>query len=363
MLEHIKQLSLIYKVTLCLNLKLYPLSPDFDLKKIQIIDVPIERKVHFFKDLRALVFLFSIFWKARFDVVHTVSPKAGLLGMMAGYLAQTKYRFHTFTGQVWVNLGGPSKSFFKVMDRLICKMATQVFADSQSQIDFLVSEGICKNSEISLLGYGSISGVNLLRFMPNAIRRDGYRNSLLAGPNDVVFLFVGRVCRDKGIFDLLAAFKQISSNVDKSIWLWVVGPDEGGVEPELKVMYAELHNQIRWIGPCFEPENYMAAADVLVLPSYREGFGTVVIEAAACGIPAIAYKTEGITDAIENHVTGLLAKKYDINDLAYKMKELAINTYLRVSLGEGAYVRATKLFSSKAVTTSWLIFYKKILSK
>ena len=340
LLEHVKQLSLIYKVTLCLNLKLYPLSPDFDLKKIQVIDIPIERKVHFFKDLRTLLFLFSIFWKARFDVIHTVSPKAGLLGMMAGYLSQTKYRFHTFTGQVWVNLGGSSKSFFKVMDRLICKMATQVFADSQSQIDFLVSEGICKNSEISMLGYGSISGVNLLRFMPNALRRDGYRNRLLAEPNDVVFLFVGRVCRDKGIFDLLAAFKQILSNVDKNIWLWVVGPDEGGVEPELKAMYSELHNQIKWIGPCFEPENYMTAADVLVLPSYREGFGTVVIEAAACRIPAIAYKTEGITDAIENHVTGLLSRKYDANDLALKMKELAINTDLRVSLGENAYERA-----------------------
>lgn len=349
-------------MTLCLNLKLYTLSPDFDLKIIQIIDVPIERKVHFFKDLRTLILLISIFRKARFDVVHTVSPKAGLLGMMAGFFSQTQYRFHTFTGQVWANFGGPSKLFFKAMDHLICKMATQVFADSQSQIDFLVSEGICKNSEISLLGYGSISGVNLLRFIPNAIKRDGYRNLLLAGSNDIVFLFVGRVCRDKGIFDLMEAFKQLSSNVDKNIWLWIVGPDEGGVEPELKTMYPELQNQIKWIGPCFEPENYMAAADVLVLPSYREGFGTVVIEAAACRIPAIAYKTEGIIDAIENNVTGLLARKYDINNLALKMKELVINADLRMRLGKSAYERAIKLFSSDAVTTAWLIFYKKILS-
>ncbi len=363
MLEHIKQLSLIYKVTLCLNLKLYPLSPDFDLKKIQIIDAPIERKINFFKDIRALVFLFTIFRKARFDVVHTVSPKAGLLGMMAGYLSQTQYRFHTFTGQVWVNFSGTSKSFFKAIDRLTCKMAIQVFADSQSQIDFLVSEGICKNTEISLLGYGSISGVNLLRFMPNQIRSDLYRNSLLAAPNDVVFLFVGRVCRDKGIFDLLAAFKKISSNMDKKIWLWIVGPDEGGVESRLKVMYSELHDQIKWIGPCFEPENYMAAADVLVLPSYREGFGTVVIEAAACRIPAIAYETEGITDAIENQRTGLLARKYDINDLALKMKELAINSNLRLNLAEYAHERTIRFFSSKAVTTAWLNFYKKILSQ
>ena len=339
------------------------MAADFDQLKIQIIDVSIERKVNFFKDFGALLSLYSIFKKERFDVVHTVSPKAGLLGMMAGYLSQTKNRFHTFTGQVWVNFSSPSKSFFKAMDRLICRFTTQVFSDSQSQIDFLVAEGICKKSEIRQLGRGSISGVNLLRFMPNAIRLNDYRNTLSAGPNDVVFLFVGRVCRDKGIFDLLVAFKKITSGIEKNVCLWIVGPDEGGIEAELRVMYLELQNQIKWIGPCFEPENYMVADDVLVLPSYREGFGTVVIEAAACRIPTIAYQTEGITDAIENNGTGLLAKKYDTDDLALKMEELAVNADLRLSLGKNAYDRATKLFSSKAVTAEWLIFYKKILSQ
>jgi glycosyltransferase involved in cell wall biosynthesis len=361
LLEHIKKLSLIYKVTLCLNLKLYPLSPNFDLKKIQIIDVPIERKINLLKDCRALLVLLSIFKKERFDVVHTVSPKAGLLGIMAGYLSQIKNRFHTFTGQVWVNLSNPSKAFFKAMDRLICKMATQVFADSQSQIDFLVTEGICKKSEISLLGCGSISGVNLARFKPDAIKRSSYRKALSAQDGDIIFLFVGRVCRDKGIFDLFAAFNEIYTNFGKKVYLWVVGPDEGAVVPELEVMYSELANQVKWIGPSFEPESYMAAADILVLPSYREGFGSVVIEAAACSIPAITYVTEGITDAIENNRTGLLARKYDIKDLVLKMDLLVANVDLRIQLGENAYERAITLFSSDAITAEWLTFYKKLL--
>jgi len=363
LLEHIKQLSLFYKVTLCLNLNLYPLSAGFDLKKLQVIDVPIERKINLLKDFGALFALFALFNKERFDVVHTVSPKAGLLGMLAGFFSQTKNRFHTFTGQVWVNSNGLSKLFFKAIDRLICRLATQVFADSQSQIDFLITEGICKKSEICLLGNGSISGVNLSRFKPDLTARNSCRDLLAARESDIVYLFVGRVCRDKGIFDLLAAFNKITSNFESNVHLWVVGPDEGDVGPELKIMYPKLQNQVEWIGPSFEPEKYMAAADVLVLPSYREGFGSVVIEAAACKIPAIAYATEGITDAIEDQWTGLLAQKYDIEDLALKMNLLAVNTDLRLMLGLNAYERAMEFFSSDAVTTEWLIFYQKVLSK
>jgi len=363
LLEHIKQFSLTYKVTLCLNLKLYPLSAGFDLKKIQAINIPIERKINLFKDLRALFFLFILFKKERFDVVHTISPKAGLLGMIAGYLSKTQNCFHTFTGQVWVNLSGSSKLFFKVIDRFICKLATQVFADSQSQIDFLLAEGICRKSEICLLGHGSIAGVNLSRFKPDGEARKSFRDSLSAVEDDLIFLFVGRVCRDKGVFDLLAAFNKIAINSEKGLYLWMVGPDEEGIGPELKAMFPKLKNKVVWIGPSFEPEKYMAAADVLVLPSYREGFGSVIIEAAACKIPAIAYATEGTIDAIEDRRTGLLVKKFDVEDLVLNMNLLIANAHLRLTLGMNAYERAVKSFSSVVVTAAWLVFYQKVLAK
>ncbi|MBT8552005.1 glycosyltransferase family 4 protein [Polynucleobacter paneuropaeus] len=281
LLEHIKKLSEYFKVTLCLNLQLYPLSPDFDLKKIQVIDIPIERKIHPFKDVEALHILLSLFRSERFDAVHTVSPKAGLLGILAAYLAHINNRFHTFTGQVWVNTRGIRRSFYKLIDRLICKMATGVFADSQSQIDFLISQGICKKNEISMLGSGSISGVNLSRFRPNLEIRTQYRKLFGVSDGDIVFLFVGRLCKDKGIYDLLLAFENNYSQLKGGEYLWLVGPDEEGVEEQVKATYPELENQIQWIGSSFEPEKYMAAADILVLPSFREGFGSVVIEAAA----------------------------------------------------------------------------------
>jgi glycosyltransferase involved in cell wall biosynthesis len=361
LLEHVKQLSLLYKVTLCLNLSLYPLSEDFDLKKVRVINIAIQRRIHPIKDIVTLFALFNVFRKEKFDAIHTVSPKAGLLGMLAAFFSGTKNRIHTFTGQIWATSNGLSKYFYKSIDRIICWLSTNAFADSQSQIDFLISEGVCKKNMIQMLGSGSISGVNLERFIPDDEVRREYRNLMGAHQNDIIFLFVGRICRDKGINDLLAAYEKIQNQVKERNYLWIVGPDEENITSLLRNRYPKLQNQITWCGPTNAPEKYMAAADILVLPSYREGFGNVVIEAAACKIPTIAYKTEGIVDAIEDKQTGLLANKYDIENLSSLMELLATNTNLRKNLGHNAYERVITMFSSKVVTAAWISFYQKIL--
>ena len=361
LLEHIKQLSKFFTITLCLNLQLYPLSCDFDVEKIRIVNIPLERKIHLLKDAEALFRLFMLFRTEQFDVVHTVSPKAGLLGMLAAFIAQIKNRFHTFTGQVWANAKGVPRKFYKLIDKLICHLATEVFADSQSQINYLVAQGICKTETISMLGVGSISGVNLGRFKPDFKVRSKYRKLMGAVEKDIVFLFVGRLCADKGVNDLLLAFKKNYPHFKKRGFLWLVGPDEAGMEALLKPVFPELQKQVKWIGPSFEPEKYMAAADILVLPSYREGFGNVVIEAAACKIPSIAYQIDGIVDAISDGCTGLLVPKYDINSLSDQMYLLAIDSELRQTLGNNAHERASMYFSSQIVTANWLSFYKKLL--
>jgi glycosyltransferase involved in cell wall biosynthesis len=361
LLEHIKQLSLIYKVTLCLNLSLYPLAEEFDFNRVQIIDIAIQRRIHPFKDIIALLTLLKLFKKEKFDIIHTVSPKAGLLGMLAGFLSGTRNRFHTFTGQIWVTSKGLSRSFFKLIDRIICWLSTNLFADSQSQIDFLITEGVCKRNVIQILGAGSISGVNLKRFMPNDKVRNEFRNSMGVAQSDIVFLFVGRICRDKGIYDLLAAYEMIQNNLKEKNYLWIVGPDEESLTSLMQNKYPNLQKKIIWCGPTKEPEKYMVSADIMVLPSFREGFGNVVIEAAACKIPTIAYETEGIIDSIAADQTGLLVNKYDIKKLSLMMELLVNDTNLRKSLGNNAYERVIKLFSSEAITAAWLSFYKKIL--
>ena len=360
LINHLTELAKLYQVSLCINLNQYALSPKLDISNLEIIHVPLERKIAPWSDLRSWWALFQIFRHHRFDSVHSITPKAGLLGMSSAFFAGIPRCFHTFTGQIWVNQSGLKRSIFKHVDWLIATFATFVFADSASQIRFLVEEGVCKSSKISMLGAGSISGVDLNRFQPNDLVRAQLRQELAAGENDCVFLFVGRLCRDKGLFDLLTAFSKIRSERQNAV-LWIVGPDEEDMVAQVKERTPEICSLVKWIGPTFTPEHYMSAADVLLLPSYREGFGSVIIEAAACQVPTIAYRIDGVIDAVVDDKTGLLVELGNVEELERQMEKLLNDLDLRRSIGQAAGERARRDFSSGIVTGVWLNFYASIL--
>lgn len=359
LVEHLKALSLRYQVSLCLNQSLYPLLPDFENSGVRIIHVPIERKFSPLSDLKALRSLLSIFTKEQFISVHTLTPKAGLLGMLSACLCSVPNRLHTFTGQVWVNENGFKRWFYKNIDRAIIFFSTQVFCDSSSQSQFLQDEKIVKKNSISVIGGASISGVNLSRFNPQADQKFDIHFSMLDSQEHFNFLFVGRIARDKGIFDLIEAFIGISQENPRAR-LWIVGPDEEGLRAQIKYKFPKL-NGVLWMGSSTTPEVLMAKADVLVLPSYREGFGTVIIEAAACKTPAIAYRIVGVIDAIEDGYSGILVNKGDSKALELAMKSMMLNPDLVLQMGEHAYQRAMVSFCSKNITDSWLNLYESIV--
>ena len=360
LINHLTELSKFYRLSLCINLDQYELSPKLDISNLEIINVPLERKISLLKDLKTWLVLFWIFRLHRFDSVHSITPKAGLLAMSSAFFARIPRRFHTFTGQIWVNQAGLKRIIFKYVDLLIANCATFLFADSASQIRFLVGEGVCNPAKIFMLGSGSISGVDLSRFQSNPLIRTQLREGLSVSENDCVFLFVGRLCRDKGLFDLLTAFSKIKSERKNAV-LWIVGPDEEGIVAQVKERSAELYGLVKWIGPTFSPEHYMCAADVLLLPSYREGFGSVIIEAAACHLPTIAYRIDGVVDAVIDGKTGLLVNLGNVEELMDRMELLLSNLTLRVSLGGSAKERAHRFFSSNSVTQAWLDFYANTL--
>jgi glycosyltransferase involved in cell wall biosynthesis len=329
-------------------------------RAVRVRHVDIARKIAPWEDLCALFQLLRCFREIRPAVVHSMTPKAGLLAMLAAWLVGVPWRFHTFTGQVWANKTGFGRSLMKAIDRLIAVCANRVFADSTSQCRLLENEGVVQRGSVVVLGQGSVAGVDLARFRPDASAHIALRTELGVSNENPVFLFVGRLVRDKGVFDLVDAFALV--NAEHPQWeLWMVGPDEEGIQADLEVRGAHLGASTRWFGPTHCPERYMAAADVFVLPSYREGFGSVVIEAAACGVPCIAYRIDGVIDSIVEDRTGLFVEKGDVHGLSNSMKRLGSAQDVRRELGKAARLRAVNEFSSSAVSAAWQEFYSAVL--
>ena len=320
----------------------------------KVISIPLEREISPVKDLKALFALIRLFRKEKFDAVHSVTPKAGLLAMLAAFVARIPLRVHTFTGQVWASKKGIKRFLLKCIDILIAALTSHNLVDSPSQRDFLVSEKVISKSKAFVFEKGSISGVDLSKFKPDSEARLAIRKQLEIEDNKLVFLFIGRLNIDKGVLDLAQAFSQINN---EKLHMLFVGPDEQNMQAEINNLQKN-NNNIHFIGYTDMPEVFMAAADVLCLPSYREGFGSVLIEAAAVGLPVIASRIYGITDAVIDHETGLLHEPHDINAIQSLIERIAEDEALRTKLGQQARARAIRDFSSELITQAWVDFYQ-----
>jgi glycosyltransferase involved in cell wall biosynthesis len=327
---------------------------------VEFVSLPIERRIAPLRDLRALTRLAWLFRQSQFAAVQSVTPKAGLFAMLAGWIARVPVRIHVFTGQVWATRSGPARGFLKLMDRIIAACATHVLVDSPSQRDFLLREGVVSEQKSRVLGKGSIAGVDAERFKPDPAARARLRGEIGCRNGECVFLYLGRLNRDKGVLDLAAAYTRAAAR-DEKARLLVVGPDEGGLKPAMLATLGKAAQRATFVSYTDRPEDYLAAADVLCLPSYREGFGTVIIEAGACGVPAIASRIYGVTDAVEEGVTGLLHPPADVGALAGQMSRLARDPALRASLGERARAKALRDFPESALTAELLNLYAAAL--
>ena len=322
--------------------------------------VRIVRQISPLADLAALWKLYRLFRAERFDAVHSVSPKGGLLAMTAARLAGVPVRVHTFTGQVWVTRTGPMRWLLKQLDRRIASSATHVLADSASQRQFLVEQGLVAAARCEVLASGSISGVDGTRFRPDPAARTAVRAELGVDESTVLLVFIGRIGRDKGVLDLASAFGALHRE-GRPVALVFVGPDEESLRGELEARAGDAASAMRFVPYTKAPERYLAASDTLCLPSYREGFGSVVIEAGAAGIPAVGSRIYGLTDAIVDGETGFLHEPRDVAGIVAKLAPIVADGALRRRLGAKARERALREFSEEAVTEALLGFYRRVL--
>ncbi len=324
----------------------------------------IRRDISLHADWRALWRLIRLFRGCRPDIVHSTTPKAGLLAAVAAWVARVPVRLHTFTGQSWLGLQGPKRWLARQADRVIGRLNTMCYADSPSQCRFLVEEGLLPGKRIATIGHGSLAGVDIERFSSDRLGpqlRSRVRAKLNIGTETPVLLFIGRIARDKGIRELLDAAQQLHADgID--LCLLLVGPmdDEAGGKGTVNRAEFDGLPFLRYIGYTPTPEHYLCAADVFCLPSYREGFGTTVIEAAAMGLPTVGTRINGLIDAVVDGETGLLVEPMNARVLADALRILLTMPELRKHLGIRARERVVRLFAADQVNVALFAEYERL---
>jgi glycosyltransferase involved in cell wall biosynthesis len=318
------------------------------LSNINCVTIDIPRAISPWRDIVAFFRLFFLFKRNCTQIVHSTTPKAGLLTALAAFIACVPIRLHTFTGQPWVNMRGFKRWLMRSCDRLIIILNTRCYADSESQRQFLIEQRIVKSEHVFVIGSGSIAGVDLNRFDINRFSLDdcaSMRLSLGIDDGARVLVFVGRITAEKGVRELLLAFEMLK--IDSiNVHLIIVGPFDVDSEFSGSISRSDIESipDTHLIGFSECPERYLAIADILCLPSYREGFGTVVIEAAAMGVPTVGSDIYGLSDAVVHGETGLLVPPRNVEELAKAIKQLLTDKLLLTNMGAAAKRRARTLF-------------------
>lgn len=357
--NHIIFLAKKFNVILICNDTDFEINPSI-LELVTFHKIKIYRKISILNDLICMFKISLILKKYKPIIVHSITPKAGILAMASSFFCNVPNRWHTFTGQVWANKRGLYKKFFKIIDKLIIYFSNQTFADSNSQINLLKEEKIISNEKITVLGHGSISGVDIDKFRNDFEFKKMFRKSVGCKQNSCVFLFLGRIKKEKGIFKIFEIFKKYGHKFHNTE-LWIVGPDEENLKNKLMNSFNFNSPKVRWFDFSPDPEKFMKSSDILLLPSSREGFGSVIIEAASCAVPTIAYDIHGVRDAIINNQTGILIKDKTINSFAEGLLDLFNDKVKRKKMGQNAQVRVLKKFTSKLISKAWYNEYIKYL--
>ncbi len=350
-----------YDISLVANFASEEEKQQFEEMGVHCIDAPIQRKINIKNDLKALFALRKIFKHEKFECVHSVTPKAGLLNSIAGWMAGVPNRVHIFTGQVWATRKGAMRIMLKGMDKMIAIFDTRILVDGEGQRQFLIKEGILKESNSMVPAHGSIAGIKLDRFVIDADVRKEERQKFGIADGDLCFIFLGRLNHDKGIGEIYEAFNRLVAEFPNAKLLFY-GRDEENYDVKAD-SYPNIKRNANFFYPGLTrtPFNALQAGDVFVLPTWREGFGVSVLEAQALALPVITSNAYGVVDASIDGVTGLRCRVGDSDSLYVAMKRYCDEPELCKKHGNAGRQRVIDEFDNKVVSLAWVDFYHEIL--
>lgn len=329
---------------------------------VRTVGVAMSRSISPLQDLVSLVKLYLLFKRERPYIVHSITPKAGLLSMTAAYFAGVPVRIHTFTGLIFPSKTGVMKQVLIMMDKLLCRFATIIIPEGQGVKNDLIYYNIT-SKPLTLIANGNVNGVDVAYFNRDVISdstQTALKDQLGIVTTDFVYVFVGRLVRDKGINELISAFVTLASQ-RASVKLLLVGPYENDLDPltpETMELIAN-HDSILSVGFQHDIRPYLAISDCLVFPSYREGFPNVVLQAGAMGLPSIVTDINGCNEIITDGINGLVIPPKDVPTLLKAMELLVSDLSFYNALKAQSRNRIVSFFEQKIVWEALLNRYQK----
>ena len=307
---------------------------------IAVEAITMSRKITPFQDLKSLWEMWNFLRKEKPQIVHTHTPKAGIIGMLAARLAGVPHRLHTVAGLPLMEATGTKRKILNFVEKLTYSSATRVYPNSKGLYDFILQNNFTQSNKLKIIANGSSNGIETTFFSPDQVtelERVTLREKLNIQPDDFVFVFVGRIVSDKGINELIKAFSQlqaVENNEPTGIKLLLVGGLENDLDPLNPETLAEINQNKDIISVGFQQDvrSFFAIADTLVFPSYREGFPNVVMQAGAMGLPSIVSDINGCNEIIIEGENGLIIPSKNVEKLKEKMLTLAKdkNLYTRL---------------------------------
>ncbi len=325
-----------------------------DVKQQEGVDVFIvemSRKITPLKDLVALWKLYRFFKQFKPLIVHTHTPKAGTIGMIASKIAGVQIRLHTVAGLPLLEVNGFKRRILNIVEKLTYACATKVYPNSLGLKRIIEKYGFCSSEKLKVIANGSSNGINTEYFDPNLFSNDtGLKEKLGIKSNNFVFIFVGRLVGDKGINELVKAFEIFQIN-HQNCNLLLVGDYETHLDPlkqeTLKII--ETNENIISVGFQSEVRPFFAISDCLVFPSYREGFPNVVMQAGAMGLPCIVTNINGCNEIIHDGLNGYIIPVKNVSAIIDKMCETFLDKLTYKKLQKNARVMITSRYEQKVV--------------
>ena len=326
---------------------------------VRTVSIPMERRISLVKDFMSLLRLIILFAKERPDMVHSITPKAGLLSMLAAWITRVPVRMHTFTGLVFPTATGKMQKLLIVMDRLTCFCATHINPEGEGVKRDLINYNIT-SKPLHVIANGNVNGIDLEYFdrTPEVMEKAySYKKE-----GTFTFCFVGRMVKDKGINELVHSFLLLYQD-DARVRLLLVGPFEKELDPVLPEVEEQIlhHPGICFMGFQSDVRPFLAASDALVFPSYREGFPNVVIQAGAMGIPAIVTDINGCNEIVLPDRNGMIIPTKNEQALYEAMKYFAFHSVEVEKMATNARPLIVSRYEQRMVWNALLAEYKSII--